>query len=72
MGLIRLTCKQASRLQSQAMDRRLTLVESLALRMHMVACDACTNVAKQLAFIRRALRHYPGPDSDHHSDDHST
>ena len=64
MLLTRLTCKQASRLQSQSMDRALTLAERLSLRLHTAACDACTKVEHQLAFLRRALREYPGPDPD--------
>jgi len=62
MGLTRLTCRQASRLQSQSLDRELTLSERLSLRMHTAVCDACTRVSRQLHFLRRALRDYPGPD----------
>ena len=58
----RLTCKEASRLQSQAQDRALTVGERLSLRMHTAVCDACTRVARQMAFLRRALREYPGAD----------
>jgi hypothetical protein len=62
MALTRLTCKEASRLQSEAMDRQLTWTERISLRMHMAACEACTRVSRQLDFLRRALRDYPGPD----------
>ena len=58
----RLTCKEASRLQSQAQDRALTVGERLSLRMHTAVCDACTRVARQMEFLRRALREYPGAD----------
>jgi hypothetical protein len=61
---MRLTCKEASRLQSQALDRPLTFGERLSLRLHTAVCDACTRVEKQLAFLRRAMREYPGPDRD--------
>jgi hypothetical protein len=64
MGLIRLTCKEASRLQSQGLDRDLRLGERLALRIHLGICDACLAVSKQMAFLRKALRAYPGPDGD--------
>lgn len=64
MGFLTLTCKQASRLQSQALDRELRLGERLSLRFHLGICDACTKVGNQMAFLRRALRAYPGPDDD--------
>jgi hypothetical protein len=64
MSLISLTCKESSRLQSQALDRNLRLGERLRLRLHMGVCDACTKVGKQMDFLRRALRSYPGPDDD--------
>jgi hypothetical protein len=50
-----LTCKEATRLVSQGLDRRLGLAERLALRLHLVICDGCTNFSKQVAFLRRAL-----------------
>lgn len=62
MRLSMLTCKEASRLQSQALDRRLDFGERLSLRFHMALCDACTRVSRQLDFLRRAMRAYPGPD----------
>jgi len=59
-----LTCKEASRLQSQALDRPLGLGERIALRLHLGICDACTRVSRQLDFLRRAVRAHPGPDDD--------
>jgi hypothetical protein len=62
MSLFRLTCREASRLQSQAQDRALSTAERLSLRLHTSVCDACTRVGRQLEFLRRAMRDYPGPD----------
>jgi hypothetical protein len=59
---IRLTCKEASRLISEGMDRRLSFIERLALRLHVGVCDACTRFSRQLRFLRRALQKMPGPD----------
>lgn len=59
---IRLTCKEASRLISEGMDRRLSFVERLALRLHVGVCDACTRFSRQLGFLRRALQKMSGPD----------
>ncbi len=59
---IRLTCKEASRLISDGMDRRLSVMERIALQLHVRVCDACTRFSRQLGFLRRALKSYPGPD----------
>ena len=50
-----LTCKEATRLVSQGLERRLGLAERLALRLHLLICDGCTNFNKQVAFLRRSL-----------------
>jgi putative zinc finger protein len=51
-----LSCRKASRLLSQAQDRRLSLFERAALGLHLVICDGCRAVSRQLRFMRRALR----------------
>jgi hypothetical protein len=53
-----LSCKEVSRLLSQGEDRRLTLPERLKLRLHLRVCSACTRFARQIAFLRAALRRY--------------
>ena len=50
-----LTCKEATRLVSQGLDRRLGLTERVALRLHLLICDGCTNFSRQVAFLRKAL-----------------
>jgi hypothetical protein len=50
-----LTCKEATRLVSQGLDRRLGLAERVALRLHLLVCDGCANFSKQMAFLRSAL-----------------
>jgi hypothetical protein len=50
-----LSCKEATRLLSQREDRRLTLGESAALRVHLVICRGCRTVSEQIPFLRRAL-----------------
>ena len=52
----RLRCREASELLSQQQDGELATADSARLRLHLVMCDACRNVAEQLAFIRRAMR----------------
>jgi hypothetical protein len=60
--VFRLSCKEASRLISEGMDRRLSVPERIKLRLHVGICDACTKFTSQVAFLRRALKAYPGPD----------
>jgi len=58
----RLSCKEASRLISEGMDRRLSVPERITLRLHVGICDACTRFTSQVEFLRRALKVFPGPD----------
>jgi len=51
-----ISCKEASRLLSQAQDRRLGWVERLKLRAHLALCDFCTRFEEQLRFMREAMR----------------
>jgi hypothetical protein len=60
--VFRLSCKEASRLISEGMDRRLSVPERIKLRLHVSICDACTRFTSQVAFLRRALKAFPGPD----------
>jgi len=49
-----LSCKDASRLQSQAQDRPLKLAERIGLRLHLLICDNCRRFTRQLRVIRAA------------------
>ena len=51
-----LKCQDASRLQSQSQDRRLTLREKMGLRLHLWICDSCREFSRQLQLIRGACR----------------
>lgn len=53
-----LTCKETSRLLSEARERRLGWRERFALRLHLMVCAGCDNFRKQLDFIDAALRRY--------------
>lgn len=56
-----LSCKEASRLSSQALDRKLATGERFALRFHLMLCGACTRVDRQFRFLRRAMAEMPAP-----------
>jgi hypothetical protein len=50
-----LSCKEASRLVSQGLDRRLGFGERVVLRVHLAICDGCTNFKNQVGFLRKAM-----------------
>lgn len=56
--MLKLSCKEASRLISQAMDQKLTLAQRAALRVHLSACEACTRFGAQMNALRSAMRKY--------------
>lgn len=59
LKLIRLispTCRQANRLQSEAMDRKLSFLEATGLRVHLALCRWCRRYGKQLKFLRSAAQ----------------
>ena len=49
-------CEEATRLCSDEMDRRLTFRERLALRLHVLLCDGCSNFRNQMSLLRLATR----------------
>ena len=61
---MKLTCKEASRLLSQRLDRELTFAQRAQLKLHLTVCDACTRVKAQFQFLRRALSAYSAADTD--------
>lgn len=54
MGMI--SCRETTRLVSQGLDRELAFGERVALRMHLVICLGCRRAARQMRFVRRAVR----------------
>jgi hypothetical protein len=50
-----LSCKQASQLASQALDRPIPARERLALGFHLLICRFCRRFTRQLAQIRAAI-----------------
>jgi putative zinc finger protein len=51
-----LSCKEATKLVSQGMDRRLPFGRRVQLRVHLAICDGCTNFKSQVEFLRRAVK----------------
>ncbi len=51
-----LTCKQASQIISQSLDRKLSWNERFALRLHLFICKYCLRFRQQLQTLRVALK----------------
>ena len=51
-----LSCRQASQLLSQSLDRRLSWQERTGLRLHLMICDVCRRFGRQLLIMRKAVR----------------
>jgi anti-sigma factor RsiW len=51
-----LSCKEASRLMSQAEDRELSPGERATLKAHLAICKACRVASEQMRQLSRALR----------------
>jgi hypothetical protein len=50
-----LDCKQACHLVSQSMETKLSFRQRLALRLHLMICDACTQFSRQMGLLREAI-----------------
>ena len=59
IALLSPTCKEASRLQSQALDRKLSLMQQIGLRIHLLLCKWCRRYGKQIGFLHDAAHEYP-------------
>lgn len=57
--LLFLSCKQATRLASDARQRKLTLSENFRLRLHMRLCLMCRRWEDQVALVEDLLEEYP-------------
>jgi hypothetical protein len=51
-----LSCKEATRLLSEALDRRLLLSERIALGFHLFICKMCRRYARQVRMLTDVLR----------------
>lgn len=46
------SCREATRLQSEAMDCPLSLRKRIGLRIHLVLCRWCRRYGEQIGFLR--------------------
>lgn len=53
-----LSCKDVSRLLSQAEERPMTAWEKLRVKWHLAVCSMCRAFDRQMAFMREAMKRY--------------
>lgn len=64
------SCRDVTRLVLEGEDRRLSLADRLAIRLHLTVCDGCTRFSAQMSLMRgavqrwRAYRDDAGPAGD--------
>jgi predicted anti-sigma-YlaC factor YlaD len=62
-------CKDITRLLSDALERRLSALEWLAVGAHLPTCSGCRNFRKHVGLLRAASRAMSGIDD---ADDRAT
>src|SRR6185369_2786140 len=53
------TCREVTRLQSDALDRNLPFSKRVGLRFHLLVCRWCRRYGKQIRFLREAMHDHP-------------
>lgn len=59
MATLSPNCRQASRLQSEALDHKLSVLHRVGLRIHLLLCKWCRRYGKQIRFLRDAAHEHP-------------
>jgi len=52
IGSVSPNCREAIRLQSEALDHPLTWLQRVGLRIHLILCVWCLRYGKQIQFLR--------------------
>lgn len=59
-----LSCKETTVMVSQSLDRKLSLRERINVKLHLLICEGCRRMVKQMKLIRAlSLRHHTPADS---------
>src|SRR5690349_10777116 len=53
------TCRDATRLQSEALDTQLSPAKRVGLSMHLLVCKWCRRYGQQIVFLRNAAHEHP-------------
>lgn len=60
-----LNCRKVTELLSEAQERKLTLKQRIALKIHLMWCDGCRDFRRQIVAIRRISRAYAKGEDAH-------
>lgn len=52
------SCREAARLQSEALDHQLRFSQKAGLRLHLVLCKWCRRYGRQIRFLSTAAHRY--------------
>nr|WP_315224820.1 zf-HC2 domain-containing protein [uncultured Albidiferax sp.] len=58
------TCQQSAALLLAREDHPIGLADTVALRLHLMACKACPKFERQLLTMRNAMRQWRNYDAD--------
>jgi len=53
------SCREASRLQSEALDKELSFPRRCGLALHLMVCKWCRRYGRQVRFLRDAAHEHP-------------
>ena len=56
MNHLKFNCKEATRLVSESLDRKLPFHQRIGIRIHLLMCKFCSRYEKQLMFLRKTSR----------------
>ena len=56
LGRLSPNCREAGRLQSEALDHKLAPSQRIGLHIHLLLCKWCRRYGRQIAFLRTAAR----------------
>lgn len=60
LGQLSPTCREATQLQSQALDQQLPVLPRVGLRIHRILCGRCRRYGDQLQQLRQLVQRHPG------------
>jgi hypothetical protein len=67
--LIMISCRHASELMSQQLDRKLKLSERLRLHAHLLICKSCPKTLQQFEILREASKRFAQHNDDKRQDE---
>lgn len=69
MSLFNRNCREVTRLILQREERRLGMVERVAVRLHLGICLMCTRFSGQVRLMSRAMAQWKAPAEANDSDE---